>query len=120
MTDKIVVLSTCSGEEEGERLANATGGTENGDLGELCEGDRSACAPQACQCHQWQLREPARCRLRGCRDRGHFNRNHAELEIGSCRCWGLLTLRADAEKARVWMREAMNILNRVTVEAGDD
>ena len=27
----------------------------------------------------------------------------------------LLTLRADAEKARVWMREAMNILKRVTV-----
>lgn len=31
-------------------------------------------------------------------------------------CWALLTLRADAEKARVWMREAINIVNRVTVK----
>lgn len=79
-------------EEEGQRLANATGGTEDGDLGEL---------DWACQLHTALLRPSAVYAETGC---------------------GLLTSLAEAVNARRWaaakpkLRAAANIVDEMVEE----
>jgi hypothetical protein len=67
-------------EEEGKRLANAASSAEDGDLGELCIGD-------GCQ------QPPIHCF-------SLLRKNREEK----------LTFRAEAEKARRWILDAMNIV----------